>query len=128
MKLLKKKAVSFLITLIILFISVLIYTLLLYNGKINTSNESIYRSTLIIGAAIFFIYGLLTGVLEKRNGFISSILSTTILLLIIIIVKFISKSTNFPMDFIKYLIYILASGLGGIVGVNIGQKKKLKRK
>lgn len=127
MNLLKKKAISFLITFISLLVFLLIYTFLLYKGKISSSSQAIFRTTLIIGAIFYFIYGLLTGIIEKKNGFISSILSTLVLIIVTIVIKVISKSTNFPIDIIKYVIYILASGLGGIIGVNLFNKKKLKR-
>lgn len=127
MNLLKKKAISFLITLVILFISTLIYTILLFNEKINSDYSSIYKVTLIIGIICFFTFGLITGLIEQNKGFLSSILTSIILLSIVIIIKLISKQEFTTPILIKYLMYVLASGVGGIVGVNINTKKKKKR-
>ena len=102
MQYLLKKSIVFLITLFILFITSLIYTFLIYKEKIDISTAGIYRTSFIIGAIIFFIYGLLTGITEKKKGFLSSFISTFIIIAIIIIVKLLSKQSFQPTNLIKY--------------------------
>lgn len=126
MKLLKQKAISFLISLLILTIIVAIYTSLLYNGKISSDTKAIYRSTFIIGAVYFFIIGFLSGIIEKKKGFISSLISGLVLILIIILVRLLSKRVILINDWIKYIIYLGTCILGGIIGVNLTFKKKEK--
>lgn len=119
-----KKINCFLITLFILFITSLIYTFLIYKEKIDISTAGIYRTSFIIGAIIFFIYGLLTGITEKKKGFLSSFISTFIIIAIIIIVKLLSKQSFQPTNLIKYGVYLLTSVVGGILGVNLTSKSK----
>lgn len=126
MKLLKQKAISFLISLLILTIIVAVYTSLLYNGKISSDTKAIYRSTFIIGAVYFFIVGFLSGIIEKKKGFISSLISGLVLILIIILVRLLSKRVILINDWIKYIIYLGTCILGGIIGVNLTFKKKEK--
>ncbi len=126
MRYLLKKAIIFLITFFIFLITILIYTLLLYNQKIDATTASIYRTTFIIGTVIFFIYGLLTGLIERKKGFISSFISTIILILLIILVKVIAQKSFAITNLIKYGVYLLASSIGGILGVNFTSKKMSK--
>lgn len=128
MKILKQKALSFLISLVIFTIIAIIYTILLYNGKINTETKSIHIATFIIGIITFFIYGLITGIVEKQNGFLSSLISTTIILIIIVVIKLLSKRVILPNDWLKYVIYLASSIFGGIIGVNLIPKKKKNSK
>ena len=53
MKLLKSKAISILISLFIFAIFTFIYTILVYNGKIEAKTNDIYRFSIIIGANVF---------------------------------------------------------------------------
>ena len=124
MQYLLKKSIVFLITLFILFITSLIYTFLIYKEKIDISTAGIYRTSFIIGAIIFFIYGLLTGITEKKKGFLSIFISTFIIIAIIIIVKLLSKQSFQPTNLIKYGVYLLTSVVGGILGVNLTSKSK----
>lgn len=128
MKLLKQKAISFLISLLILTIIVAVYTSLLFNGKISSDTKAIYRSTFIIGAVYFFIVGFLSGIIEKKKGFISSLISGLVLILIIILVRLLSKRVILINDWIKYIIYLGTCILGGIIGVNLTFKKKEKNR
>ncbi|MFR7880698.1 MAG: TIGR04086 family membrane protein [Christensenellales bacterium] len=94
----------------------------MYKEKIDISTAGIYRTSFIIGAIIFFIYGLLTGITEKKKGFLSSFISTFIIIAIIIIVKLLSKQSFQPTNLIKYGVYLLTSVVGGILGVNLTSK------
>jgi putative membrane protein, TIGR04086 family len=128
MKLLKQKAISFLISLLILTIIVAIYTSLLYNGKISSDTKAIYRSTFIIGAVYFFIVGLLSGIIEQKKGFLSSFISGIILIIIIIVVRLLSKRVILLNDWVKYVIYLGMCIIGGIIGVNLTFKRKEKKR
>lgn len=128
MKILKQKALSFLISLVIFTILTIIYTIFLYNGKISNQSKAIHTATLVIGIVTFFLYGLLTGIIEKQNGFLSCLISTLILLLIIVAIKLLSKRVILLGDWIKYAIYLGTSILGGIIGVNLISKKNKNSK
>ena len=91
MKLLKSKAISILISLFIFAIFTFIYTILVYNGKIEAKTNDIYRFSIIIGAISFFLIGLISGIVEKKYGIISNFITGLILLIIIIVIKLLSK-------------------------------------
>ncbi len=123
-----KKAIVFLSSLFILLMTSLIYTFLIYKEKIDVSTAAIYRTTFIMGAIIFFIFGLITGIIEKKRGFLSSFISSIAIVVIIILIKLISKEQFQATYFIKYGVYVLTSVLGGILGVNLFAKNKKNSK
>ena len=127
MKLLKSKAISILISLFIFAIFTFIYTILVYNGKIEAKTNDIYRF-IIIGAISFFLIGLISGIVEKKYGIISNFITGLILLIIIIVIKLLSKSTLEGTDWLKYGIYLITISLGGMIGVQLDTRKKTSNK
>ncbi len=90
----------------------LIYTLIIY-----FSNFSFNRwITLGIGAFAFLILGFLSGNFQQRKGLFWGF--GTALLLIFIILIFKGFRLNTPYQIIKYLIYLLMSASGGLLGLN----------
>lgn len=112
MKYLIKKAIMLLITISIFILISLIYTFLIYNEKINTNSSSIYKTSLIIGAIIFFIFGLLNSLFENRRFLLYTTLYTIVILLILLLIKHLSNSINNNFIYLKYLIYLFSSVLG----------------
>lgn len=128
MKLLKSKAISILISLFIFAIFTFIYTILVYNGKIEAKTNDIYRFSIIIGAISFFLIGLISGIVEKKYGIISNFITGLILLIIIIVIKLLSKSTLEGTDWLKSGIYLITISLGGMIGVQLDTRKKTSNK
>lgn len=128
MKLLKSKAISILISLFIFAILTFIYTILVYNGKIEAKANDIYRFSIIIGAISFFLIGLISGIVEKKYGILSNFITGLILLIIIIVIKLLSKSTLEGTDWLKYGIYLITISLGGMIGVQLDARKKTSNK
>lgn len=122
MNFLKNKALSYFIFIIILAITIIIYTSLLYFGVISSNDSTVKAVSFIIGLFLFLILGLISGLKEKKRGWLAGFTSSLFLIFIIIIINIISKSLN-AMSLIKYLAYVISSMLGGIVGVNIVTKK-----
>lgn len=122
MKYLLKKAIVFLITLFILAITSIIYTILLYNGIVNANTDTIYRTSFIIGAIIFFIYGILSGIVEQKKVLLSTLLSTSLILVIIIIIKNLSMDEFSATNYIKYAVYLVMSLLGSLISLSIKKK------
>lgn len=112
MKYLIKKAIMLLITISIFILISLIYTFLIYNEKINTNSSSIYKTSLIIGAIIFFIFGLLNSLFENRRFLLYTTLYTTFILLLLLLFKYLSNSIINNFIYLKYLIYLFSSVLG----------------
>lgn len=128
MKLLKSKAVSLLISLFIFSILIIVYTFLVFNGKIDSKSNVIYRFSVIIGGITFFIMGLISGIIEKKYGILSNFITGFILITIIIIIRLLSKNTLDGTDWLKYGIYLTTISLGGMLGVQLGTPKKISIK
>lgn len=124
LKVIKNTSISFLISFIILSIATLIYTILLSTNAIESSNDAIYKTSFIIGVISFLILGFTTGLLEKNKTLIKAVFVSLFFILIIIVIKLIIKdSLTFPI-FLKYIIYLLSSSLGGILSGILSSKRK----
>lgn len=126
MKFFKNKALSYFIFIIILAITIIIYTSLLYFGVISSNDNTIKPVSFIMGLILFLILGLISGFKEKKNGWLVGFSSSLFLILIVIFINIITKNLT-VMSLIKYLAYVIASMLGGIISVNILTKKGEQR-
>lgn len=116
----------FYVTIIFILFGI-IYTSLIYFKTLNANYSNIRTITYIAGGIVFFIYGFISGKLEKQNGWLAGLSSSLILLIIILIINFFCH-TQINLLFIgKLLSYLLCSMSGGIIGVNIGNKKTKKK-
>ncbi|MCI6716654.1 MAG: TIGR04086 family membrane protein [Bacilli bacterium] len=122
MKFLKNKALSYFIFIIILAITIIIYTSLLYFGVISSNDNTVKTVSFVMGLVLFLILGLISGLKEKKSGWLAGFTSSLFLVLIVIFINIISKNLT-VMSLIKYLAYVISSMLGGIIGVNIITKK-----
>lgn len=122
MKNIIRKMILILSTIFIFLISSLIYTLLLYHNKTNTSAESIYQVTTIIGVIIFFLFGIFNGIFSSKKAFFSTFLIVLGSLVILFIIKKLSNDNFNNKVIIKYLLY-LASSLLGTIFSSIFKKK-----
>ena len=113
----------YLIFTIILTTVSFIYALLLKNGVLSSKNPSFKNITFVIGIILFFILGLLSGITAKKNGLIEGLLSSLIILSIVLLINLIIKIDIKPSFFIKLASFIISSMAGGIIGVNITNKK-----
>ena len=73
---------------------------------------------------MFFILGLLSGIVAKKNGLIEGLLAALIIIAIVLLINLIVKIQLKPMFFIKMGSFLLSSSAGGIIGVNIVNKNK----
>lgn len=128
MQFIKQKAITFLISFFIFILFTLIYTFILYFGKVSYTETSVYRFTFVIGVLSFFIYGFLTGKIEQHHGLLSSFLSSLIILSLVVLVHLLSKKSIDAPSWIKYASYLLAASLGGMLGVNFHSLKKKDNK
>ncbi len=116
----------FYVTIIFILFGI-IYTSLIYFKVLDANYSNIRTITYIAGGIVFFIYGFISGKLEKQNGWLAGLSSFLILLTIILIINFFCH-TQINLLFIgKLLSYLLCSMSGGIIGVNIGNKKTKKK-
>lgn len=124
----KKKIYQFilvyLIFTIILTLVAFIYALLLKNGIVSTKILAFNNITFVIGVILFFILGLLSGIVAKKNGLIEGLFSALIILSIALLINLIIKIELKPLFFIKIGSFLISSIFGGIIGVNITNKNK----
>ncbi len=119
----KKTLGVYLIFIFILCITCIIYALLIRSGKAQSSGKTFNIVTFILGIIDFLVLGLLTGIVAKKNGLVEGLIAALIIILLALIVNLFA---HIPLDtrfFLKGLTYILASALGGVVGVNIAARK-----
>jgi putative membrane protein (TIGR04086 family) len=115
-----KKAFNiYLFFLIILTLFSISYALLVYFGKINSDMKRFNTTTFIIGVVCFFLLGFVSANIAKKNGLLEGLVSALIIILITLIVNlFVRVDFNFK-TFVKCVTYLVASSLGGVIGVNI---------
>lgn len=100
----------------------LIYTSLIFFKVIDSNYSSIRTITYVAGGVIFFMYGLISGKMEKQNGWLAGLTSALLLLIIVFIINIFCHTTMSLLFFGKLLSYLLCSMAGGIIGVNIKNK------
>ena len=101
----------------------LIYTLLGYNNTITLTTKLNRIMSVILGSLFFLLTSLMYTKTKLKNGFLHGLLLGTIIISIIIIIKLFTKTMIPANYFIKYAVYIFASIIGGIIGINRQNKK-----
>lgn len=119
LKVIKSRLLVYLLFVIIMSLFCGIYALLIYFGKVKSSETSINIATFIIGIISFMILGLLSGMVAKKNGLIEGMLAALIILLIALLTNLIFKVPFVGKNFIKMATYVISSSVGGIIGVNL---------
>lgn len=109
---------------IILSITTLIYTLLIYNELIRTDEEFIRTCSFIIGNILFLILGVTTTIYFDNKGWLRAGISSIILIILMIMIKLISCDNIDILYIVKICSYLLVSMLGGIFGINLFHRKK----
>ena len=113
----------YLIFVIILTILSFIYAILLKKEILPSSYPSFKNITFVLGLIMFFILGLISGIVSKKNGLLEGFLSSIIIIAIALLINLIIKIELEPIYFIKIFSFLLSSMSGGIIGVNIISKK-----
>lgn len=105
---------------IYLFLGILI-TISLFSYSmyiVKTMNNSNPIILLLIGALFFFFCGFTYGNHSHKKGLLIGFLVGIIHLLIIKLIAFLVTG-SFSFNILQFLIYVITSGIGGIIGVNI---------
>lgn len=121
-----KFVIVYLIFTIILTVIAFIYAILLNNGILSTSSPAFTNITFVVGIILFFILGLISGIVAKKNGLIEGLFSSLLILSIALLVNLIIKIEIKPLFFVKIAAYLISSMAGGILGVNWSSKKNSK--
>lgn len=121
-----RKLITYGSFILILSIITLIYTLLIHYQKIDPTAKSYSNTTFVIGIIVFFILGLISGKVADKNGLLEGLIAALFIILISLIVNLFVKVNFEANSFVKMGTYLLASGLGGIIGVNLNNRKGKK--
>ncbi len=102
------------------FLSIIIYliiiTLLSSFNLINYKTVSVI--SLIFMALLFIISGIKTGKLSNKRGYLTGLITGIILVLLLLITSLIFKSFPNKSSWLYYLVLILCSTFGGMIGIN----------
>ena len=102
----------------------LLFALIMSFGIIPVSLSSLLSSFALSMGALFA--GFMTAKIEKKNGLLYGFLTGAILFLIFTVISLLGvKSTPTLTTLLKGIITIIAGGVGGILGVNTGNKRKI---
>lgn len=118
-----KKLICYLIFIFIVCLSLGIYALLLYKNKASNNEKTLYIYSYIIGGVLFFILGLLKGLVIKNNGLLEGLLSGVFVMFIILLTNFIINKSFTYFNLIKIVAYLVLATVGGIIGVNLRKKE-----
>ena len=121
MHFIKNTAKSFLFFLIIIGITSLIYTSIIYFNNTSLSNEKLNIISFFITITLFLILGIYISFLFQEKGLMNSLLISLILIFIILLFKFLTKTFD-SKYLIKALCCIISSSIGGILGINFKKK------
>ena len=118
-----KKLICYLIFIFIVCLSLGIYALLLYKNKASNNEKTLYIYSYIIGGVLFFILGLLKGLVIKNNGLLEGLLSGVFVMFIILLTNFIINKSFTYFNLIKIVAYLVLATVGGLIGVNLRKKE-----
>ena len=105
-----KSLSTFLIDLIIIPFLLTLFNLI----KLNTNKTII----IIIGAIMMFIIGIITGKNSNNKGYLKGILVSVISILILVIFSLIFKFSLNMNSLIYYIILIISTTFGSMLGIN----------
>lgn len=119
MNFIKNKLKELLFISIIFLITMLIYTILIYFQILKLENSTLRTTIYITGLVLFLIFGIISGIIEKKNGWLSGITSATLIIILTFIINLISKNKIDIYYLVKIITFLLSSTLGGMIGVNL---------
>ena len=114
----KKMITIYLLFLLILSIFSIVYALLIYFKKVDSSMKSFNTVTFIIGLICFFLLGLIAANVAQKNGLLEGLIAALTIILITLLINLIVRVDFNFRTFIKTVTYLLSSSLGGVIGVN----------
>lgn len=114
------KIYSFFLILVLIVSS--IYGFLIHKQIITINNSSFNITSFIIGIFCFFILGIITGLTSAKNGFLDAFIASLLIILVSMILNLFIKNEFDYMTFIKGVVYVLSSSLGGVIGIRISKR------
>ena len=123
MNYLKKVGKSFIYVMIIILSLTLIFTFFNYIGVFG--NKLMAISKIIIPIIAFFIGGYIIGKTSSKRGWLEGVKFSLILIVLIMLFKYLGLGNKIIFkDFIYYLILIISSVFGSMIGINKKSEKK----
>ena len=123
MKYLKKLGFSFIYIIASLLIITFILTLLNYFNIISDKIISIFK--ILIPIVSLFIGGFYIGKNSNNKGYLEGLKLGSIFSIFLLIFNFLALSNSFKLKYLLfYLIIIVSSILGSMIGININKKNQ----
>lgn len=117
-KKIKNKLISYIAFVLIISLFSVIYSLLIYYGKLSSSGKSFNIWTFLIGIVSFYFLGLFSGNCAQKNGLIEGLTAALIIILLSLLANLIIKQPLVTKSFVKTASFLVSASLGGIMGVN----------
>lgn len=117
-KKIKNKLISYIAFALIISLFSIIYSLLIYYGKLSSSGKSFNIWTFLIGIVSFYFLGLFSGNCAQKNGLIEGLTAALIIILLSLLANLIIKQPLVTRSFVKTASFLVSASLGGIMGVN----------
>mgnify|MGYP004531731137 FL=1 len=121
MNYLKKIGKYFLSSLISILILSFLLSFLYYFNVISSSIYNIFKMIIIV--LPLFINSLLLGKESSKYGLMEGIKLGALFLVFILVLQAITKTSINIKSFIYYVIILLTTGLGAVIGINNQEKK-----
>lgn len=104
------------------FVLLFLFSVIVSSANLPQSAIGIFSFVaLVLGS---FVAGFVSSRIVKKNGLIIGLITGAILFLILIVSSLFVVSESFSVTFlVKALAALLASGIGGILGVNYNRKR-----
>ncbi len=116
----KKNIKIILFYFILLFVVTILFSLFAY--KKEFSLKTIENFIFGLNLFIFLVFGFYIGRKKKNNGFFNSLIFASLIFISITLFNFLSTDTINYYSFVRYLILLLVSCLGGVVSINLQKK------
>jgi putative membrane protein (TIGR04086 family) len=112
---LKANTITMIIGSITTFILLFALNTLVHFNNFEESKIGLY--SFITSLIIFLVLGFIGGNIKNKNGLVNGFIISLIFVVIFVVISFFTKSLQIS-HIVRYIIMLLAGGLGGIIGVN----------
>ena len=119
----KNKLSVYLLFFIIVCLFAFIYALLIYYNKLSSTTKSFNTITFILGIILFLFLGLISGIKAKKNGLLEGLTAALIIILFSLLINLVIKQPFASRNLVKIASFLTSSGIGGIIGVNLTNRK-----
>lgn len=120
-----KKESLFLFIFPVLFMLFLLCIISLISVLVDLQKGSVFKILLVIIASCSFISAFLSGKTKRQHGLITGIIYNLPFIVVLTTISLVLNQFSFNINLlISLVVSVLASSIGGVIGVNIRQRVK----